>query len=83
MTIATNLDPITNEKKLALASQLELANQQLASLSAEQRVAWTLENLPQQVVLSSSFGIQAAVMLHLVTQQAPCLLYTSPSPRDS
>lgn len=71
MTIATNLDLIANEKKLALASQLELANQQLASLSAEQRVAWTLENLPQQVVLSSSFGIQAAVMLHLVTQQAP------------
>ena len=71
MTIATNLDPIANEKKLALASQLELANQQLAPLNAEQRIAWTLENLPQQVVLSSSFGIQAAVMLHLVTQQAP------------
>lgn len=71
MTIATNLDPIANEKKLELVSQLELANQQLAPLNAEQRVAWTLENLPQQVVLSSSFGIQAAVMLHLVTQQAP------------
>lgn len=71
MTIATNLDPIANEQKLVLASQLELANQQLAPLNAEQRVAWTLENLPQQLVLSSSFGIQAAVMLHLVTQQAP------------
>lgn len=71
MTIATNLDPIANEKKFELVSQLELANQQLASLNAEQRVAWTLENLPQQIVLSSSFGIQAAVMLHLVTQQAP------------
>lgn len=71
MTIATNLEPIADENKAQLASQLEFANQQLASLSPEQRVQWTLENLPQQVVLSSSFGIQAAVMLHLVTQQAP------------
>lgn len=44
-------------------------NQQLAPLSAAERVRWALEHLPQQPILSSSFGIQAAVMLHLVTQQ--------------
>jgi phosphoadenosine phosphosulfate reductase len=71
MTIATNIDAVVDEKKALLAAQLEQTNQALAGLTAEQRVAWTLEHVPQQVVLSSSFGIQAAVMLHLVTQQAP------------
>uniref|UniRef100_UPI002B2528A0 phosphoadenylyl-sulfate reductase n=1 Tax=Rheinheimera pleomorphica TaxID=2703963 RepID=UPI002B2528A0 len=32
---------------------------------------WALANLPQSPMLSSSVGIQAAVMLHLVTQQQP------------
>lgn len=39
--------------------------------TAEQRVAWALENLPDTHFLSSSFGIQAAVMLHLLTSQKP------------
>ena len=43
------------------------ANGMLAELSAEERVLWALENLPSTHFLSSSFGIQAAVMLHLVT----------------
>ncbi|ARU93169.1 phosphoadenylyl-sulfate reductase [Tatumella citrea] len=46
-------------------------NQHLETLSAEQRVEWGLENLPGNFVLSSSFGIQAAVCLHLVTRQQP------------
>ena len=47
------------------------ANQELAQADAEQRVRWALANLPQHAVLSSSFGAQAAVMLHLVTSQYP------------
>lgn len=43
----------------------------LADLSAEQRVAWVRRFLPAPLVLSSSFGAQAAVMLHLVTRQQP------------
>ncbi|MHA6384047.1 phosphoadenosine phosphosulfate reductase domain-containing protein, partial [Escherichia coli] len=35
------------------------------------RVAWALDNLPGEYVLSSSFGIQAAVSLHLVNQIRP------------
>ncbi|MEY8709922.1 phosphoadenosine phosphosulfate reductase [Mangrovibacter phragmitis] len=52
---------------------MELAetNNQLEKLTAEQRVAWALENLSGEFVLSSSFGIQAAMCLHLVTQQYP------------
>jgi phosphoadenosine phosphosulfate reductase len=52
---------------------MELAetNNQLEKLTAEQRVTWALENLSGEFVLSSSFGIQAAMCLHLVTQQYP------------
>ncbi|NWC61788.1 phosphoadenosine phosphosulfate reductase [Cedecea sp. P7760] len=55
------------ERVMALAE----VNAQLEKLSAQQRVTWALENLPGEFVLSSSFGIQAAVCLHLVTQQRP------------
>lgn len=50
---------------------LEDTNKMLESLTAQQRVAWALENLEGEFVLSSSFGIQSAVMLHLVTQVKP------------
>ena len=46
-------------------------NKILAKLTAQERVAWALENLEGEFVLSSSFGIQSAVMLHLVTQIKP------------
>lgn len=50
---------------------LRRANSLLENLSAQERVAWALEHLPGEFVLTSSFGIQAAVCLHLVTQQRP------------
>ncbi len=53
------------------AEKLAPINQQLEAMSAQQRVRWALENLEGAAVLSSSFGIQAAVMLHLVTREAP------------
>ncbi|MCB1644723.1 MAG: phosphoadenylyl-sulfate reductase [Pseudomonadales bacterium] len=43
----------------------------LEAMSAEQRVKWGVENLPGKVVLASSFGIQAAVCLHMVTRIQP------------
>ncbi len=49
----------------------DCANRHLAGLSAQARVAWALENLPANPVLSSSFGAQSAVMLHLVTRVQP------------
>ena len=42
-------------------------NAYLETLTAQERVVWALENLPGTHAVSSSFGIQAAVMLHLVT----------------
>lgn len=46
-------------------------NSEILSLNAQERVNWVLENLPGKKVLTSSFGIQSALMLHLVTQQVP------------
>ncbi|MEJ2297852.1 MAG: phosphoadenylyl-sulfate reductase [Woeseiaceae bacterium] len=40
-------------------------------MRAEDRIAWALDNLPSNHIVSSSFGAQSAVMLHLVTQQVP------------
>ncbi|MFA7321679.1 MAG: phosphoadenosine phosphosulfate reductase family protein, partial [Dokdonella sp.] len=48
---------------------LAILNQWLETRSAEERVAWALQTLPDQHVLSSSFGAQAAVSLHLVSRQ--------------
>lgn len=38
-------------------------------MQAEDRIAWALDHLPGKHIISSSFGAQAAVMLHLVTRQ--------------
>ncbi|HUQ08819.1 MAG TPA: phosphoadenylyl-sulfate reductase [Steroidobacteraceae bacterium] len=46
-------------------------NDWLASVDAAARVRWTLANLPGPFALSSSFGAQAAVSLHLVAAQRP------------
>jgi len=50
---------------------LHRINDALVSLSTEQRVAQAMELLPGVHVLTSSFGAQAAVMLHLVNQVVP------------
>lgn len=57
--------------KTVTKEQLEELNVMLEKMSAQERVAWALTNLPHNFMLSSSFGIQAALMLHLVTQQYP------------
>jgi phosphoadenosine phosphosulfate reductase len=46
-------------------------NQWLESVDAATRVRWALETLPGPFALSSSFGAQAAVSLHLVAAQQP------------
>ena len=43
----------------------------LEKISAEERVRWALERFRPDIMLSSSFGAQSAVSLHLVTQQWP------------
>ena len=59
------------DEKESRQRALEHCNELFASRTAEQRVGWALEHLPSQHVLSSSFGAQAAVSLHMVTRQNP------------
>jgi len=50
---------------------LEDLNRRFESLAASGRIALALEMLPGTHVLTSSFGAQAAVTLHLVTRVSP------------
>jgi phosphoadenosine phosphosulfate reductase len=52
-------------------SGLQKINEAFELFSTEQRVEQALELLPGAHVLTSSFGAQAAVMLHLVTRVVP------------
>ncbi len=65
--LADLLDLPKVEQMLRLAE----INAELESMTAQQRVRWALEHLEGNFVLSSSFGIQGALMLHLVTQEQP------------
>ena len=50
---------------------LELVNQQLDKAEASELVTWSAKNFRDNVIMSTSFGIQSAVMLHLVTRFIP------------
>lgn len=59
-----------SESRSRRAAEL-VCNRSLESMSAEERVSWALSHLPENHVVSSSFGAQAAVMLHLLSSQRP------------
>jgi phosphoadenosine phosphosulfate reductase len=46
-------------------------DRRLSDASASERIAWALGQFRGSLVLSTSFGAQAAVMLHLATRVAP------------
>lgn len=68
-SVLISLDELNNLSAVERGEALVPLNQELKAMSAPERVRWALEHLPGAAVLSSSFGIQAAVMLHLVTQE--------------
>ncbi|BAP17378.1 phosphoadenosine phosphosulfate reductase [cyanobacterium endosymbiont of Epithemia turgida isolate EtSB Lake Yunoko] len=53
---------------------LQTTNQLLSNKSAQNVVEWSANTFGDGLVMSTSFGIQAAVMLHLVTQVIPHIL---------
>lgn len=61
-------DPLTAAESTQALAEL---NRWLAQRSAEERVAWALANTAGEHALSSSFGAQSAVSLHMVTRQRP------------
>jgi phosphoadenosine phosphosulfate reductase len=68
MTNKLHIAALLNLDKAQQKESLADINLQLNEMTAKERVKWALENLEGEFVLSSSFGIQAAVCLHLITQ---------------
>lgn len=70
MSGATRVLP---EEPLVDPEQLDFGhiNSELEQADPDTRIAWALQSFGRHVVLSSSFGAQSAVMLHMVTQQRP------------
>ncbi len=58
----------TNELGLSsnLSIHLEEARSKLALLNAEQRLGWAYEKFGSDFVITTSFGIQSAVLLHMI-----------------
>lgn len=54
-----------------IKDDLEHANQRLAAATAEERVGYALDRWKPDILLTSSFGAQAAVLLHMVTRLWP------------
>lgn len=65
------MDSVVDRTGVFVKQSLDTINEQLESSSAEERVRWAVKNLPGEQVLSSSFGIQSAVLLHMVTRVRP------------
>ena len=63
-------DPAAARHEPAL---LDEVNADLERMDAASRVQWALDHLPGAHALSSSFGAQAAVSLHMVVSQAPSI----------
>jgi phosphoadenosine phosphosulfate reductase len=58
------MSAVSPAKLVSLAPDLEGA-------TAEERVQWALDRYGERLILTTSFGVQSAVMLHLVTRLAP------------
>jgi phosphoadenosine phosphosulfate reductase len=69
--LAPFVDAQAYDEEASRSHAIEHCNRKFAALKADQRVQWALENLPGNHVLTSSFGAQAAVSLHLITQIEP------------
>ena len=62
---------MANDLAADLGFDLRETNSRLERASASDRLAWAAGQFGSGLVLSSSFGAQAAVMLHLTTQARP------------
>ncbi|SDH84576.1 phosphoadenosine phosphosulfate reductase [Vibrio xiamenensis] len=71
VAVKPQLKELLSMTKTEQALHLAEINSELEEMTAQERVKWAIENLEGQHAVSSSFGIQAAVMLHLVTQVQP------------
>jgi phosphoadenosine phosphosulfate reductase len=70
-SIATLVRWFSVNQEVADKEALSVVNRTLESLPAEKRVEQAVELLPGTHVMSSSFGAQSAVMLHMVNRVVP------------
>lgn len=68
---AKTADAKAYDEDATRAHALETCNRKFAALRPEERVEWAFENLPEQHIMTSSFGAQAAVSLHLISSIRP------------
>ena len=63
----------SSSAKASTRRKLNLKEEEIKLLtaSAEERVRWGLKTFRRKIVLSSSFGAQSAVCLHMVTRERP------------
>ena len=63
--------PVHQLSNSHLKFNLEVVNDNLVTATAEEIIRWAKAEFAEHLVMSTSFGIQSAVMLHLVTQVIP------------
>lgn len=63
-------EPIAVEKTKTV-TDVDPVSARLEGASAQDRILWGLKTFGEQLVMSSSFGAQSAVMLHMVSNLAP------------
>ena len=66
-----NLGQVSGSGKMSKMMDLEQINQSLTGASATDVVKWAAQTFPEGLIMTTSFGIQSAVMLHLVTSVIP------------
>jgi len=71
VAIARTIPSATIDEESSRELALEHCNAMFRNMDVTDRVRWSLENLPGQHIVTSSFGAQAAVSLHLLTRLEP------------
>lgn len=62
---------LSDRRTKTVEMDLEVVNHKLAEAKATEIVEWTAANFTDGLIMTTSFGIQSAVMLHLVTRIIP------------
>jgi phosphoadenosine phosphosulfate reductase len=66
-----NMSGIVEKPKIL--TEVVPISEKLENASALERIGWGVENFGEGLVMSSSFGAQSAVMLHMVSTLAPAV----------
>jgi len=61
------------EKIMVHSTNIDKINESLSALPAEERIDWALRQYEGEIVLSTSFGVQSAVLLHMVGHRKPSI----------